>query len=119
MDRKSKVLLIVLGLLIIWSVWATYDRVIIKRDYLISLQLPCDTVIESCFVSEFEDEETGQMITDYYKIIEKPAYALPACQPADAECLSAVTCAPEEPNCQIIYCDPAEASEDAPCAEQL
>ena len=100
MDRKSKILSIVLVLMIVWSVWATYDRIVIKHDYLVSIEVPCDPITESCFVLEEEGEDTY-----FYKIVEKSAYNLPECDPTDESCLESIVCVFDEVGCTLIYCD--------------
>jgi|SRR3989344_3338570 len=102
MDRKSKILLSILIVLIIWSVWATYNRIFIKLDYLTSVEVPCDPFSKICFVYEPEEEGTDPT---YYNIVEKPAYSLPICNTDDAECLESITCFDGETNCKITYCD--------------
>ena len=98
MDKKAKILVTVLTLLILWAVWATYDRIYFKKNYMILVEVSCNPETEVCYTSE-EDESY------FYKIVEKPAYNLPNCSPQDIQCLDSVTCLVDETNCSIIYCD--------------
>jgi hypothetical protein len=118
MDKKSKILIVVFALLILGSVGATYYRIFVKRDYIISAQTDCDPLEENCYVWECDpnatDESekcTGDPEKDiwYYKIINRKAYNIPLCDPNSEEC-EALTCSEGEDDCEMKNCDP-EADE--------
>lgn len=101
MDRKSKILLAIVIALMIYSVWATYDRIYVRRDYQIHAEIECNPEINSCFV--WEDEETGEPW--YYALIEKSAANIDDCNPHREEC-EELSCEEGEENCAVTFCDP-------------
>ncbi len=111
MDKKSKVLLIVLIIGIIFSVIATYNRIYIQRDYQILAEIDCDPEINSCFVWEEEDGEIW-----YYSIIEKKAANIPDCNPHREECDDPFFCEEGEEDCYEFFCDEEELEEGEYCA---
>jgi len=113
MDKKSKIFFIVFGLLIVASVAVTYWRIVIKKDYIIEAQAPCDPATEKCFVwhcdpeSDVDGEKcTGNVEEDVnnYKIVKRNASRIPLCDPADENC-QALVCGKNEPECEYTYCD--------------
>jgi hypothetical protein len=114
MDKKSKVLLIVFGLLIILMVGATYWRIMIKKDYIVEAQTDCDPYVKKCFVWECDPESTveGEACTGdaekdiwYYNIVKRNAGRIPLCDPATDENCTALVCGENEPECEQIFCD--------------
>lgn len=112
MDKKSKILIIAVLILIAGSVAVTYWRIMIKKDYIISAQTDCDPLSEKCFVwncdpnSQVEGEAcTGDAENDtwYYKIIKRKAANIPLCDPNDENC-TALTCPEGEKDCEEIFC---------------
>lgn len=130
-DRKSKILFVILGILIAGSVAATYWRYIMKRDYIIQAQIDCDPEKENCFVwrcdplSLEEGEKcTGNPEEDiwYYKIFYRNAKNIPDCPaspagryPKDENC-AAYQCELDELDCKTTNCDPASVGEDEECS---
>ncbi len=113
MDKKSKIFFIALGLLIVGSVFATFYRTAIAKNYLIKAQTDCDPYTQKCFVwkcdpaSNVDGEKcTGDREKDiwYYILVERNASHIPSCNPADKNC-KALVCEDNEPNCQYIFCD--------------
>lgn len=125
MDKKSKILLSLLGLAIVISVGATYWRIMIKKDYIISSQVDCDPTIEKCFIWECdstlaagEDEAcTGDPEEDvwYYKIAERKANNIPLCDPNKDETCQPFLCEEGEADCQETLCDETTVAEGESC----
>jgi hypothetical protein len=108
MSTGSKWLICVFAIAVILTTAAMYYRVFVLKDYMVSIEVPCDPEAgESCFI--YIDEESEEEIL--YKIVEKPAYLLPSCDPAEEACLESVICELGEYECEITYCDPANAEE--------
>lgn len=125
MDKKSKILIAVLLVLILASVGYTFYKIMIKRDYVISAQVDCDPYEEKCFIWECDPEssEEGEACTGdpeediwYYQIVKRNAANIPNCDPNDENC-DALTCDPAlEKDCEIILCDEETAVEqEAEC----
>ena len=125
MDKKSKILLSLLGLAIIISVGATYWRIMMKKDYIISSQVDCDPTIEKCFIWECDSTlaagEDGACTGDpeedswYYKIAERKAYNIPLCDPDKDENCQPFLCEEGEKDCQEIFCDTTNVKEGESC----
>ena len=101
MDRKSKFLLFVVGVFIFLSIASAYYKIIVTKDYLLLVEVPCDPIEESCYF--YEEEDSGELLT--YKIIQRHATTYPNCDPADEACLDSALCSPEESDCVEIQCD--------------
>lgn len=121
MDKKSKVLLWILGLLIVGSVAVTYWKIMIKKDYIIEAQADCDPTVEKCFVYHCDpttetctgdDEED----TSYYKLIQRNAANIPLCDPEDETC-QALVCPEGEKDCAISLCDKETVGADEECSD--
>lgn len=113
MDKKNKIFFIVFFLLIIGSVGATYYRTMIKKDYVIAVQLDCDPYVEKCFIWECDPASTvegeactGEAENDiwYYQIFERKAYNIPSCDPDDENC-EALVCPEGEKDCSVTFCN--------------
>lgn len=146
MDKKSKIFLAVFFLLILGSVGATYWRIFVKHDYIISAQTDCDPTIDKCFIWECDPASTaeGEACTGdpeadtwYYQIVNRKAANIPLCDPNDENC-QALVCDEGEKDCEVVFCDdtnkieqkvecndpvqynidnPAEEEEESACAE--
>ena len=112
LDKKSKILFVIIGLLIIGSVAVTFWRYMVKRDYIVQAQTDCDPTTEKCFIwkcdpaSTVEGEKcTGDPDKDtwYYKIIHRNAKNIPLCDPNDKNC-TALVCDPGEKDCSEELC---------------
>ena len=120
MDKKSKILFLVFFLVLAGSIFLTYYRYMVVKDYIIETQVSCDPMVESCFIyvcdPENGEECTGDLEQDtsYYKLLHRNAKNIPLCDPAEADCPVAV-CRPGEVDCQVTLCDPA-AGEDMACS---
>lgn len=113
MDKKSKILLWVLALLIVASVGVTYWRIMIKKDYVIESQIDCDPYVEKCFVwecdpaSDVEGEAcTGDPESDtwYFQVAKRNASMIPLCDPETDETCDPWTCSENEKDCEQIFC---------------
>lgn len=114
MDKKNKIFFIVVFLLLIGSVGATYWRIMIKKDYMIEAQVDCDPETEACFVWECDPEsiEEGEACTGdpesdiwYYKIVRKNASNIPLCDPQTDENCNPLICEEGEEECEEVLCD--------------
>ena len=121
MDKKSKILFLVFFLVLAGSIFLTYYRYMVIRDYVIEAQVGCDPMTESCFVYVCDPENgedcTGNLEQDtsYYKLLHRNAKNIPLCDPTEADCLVAV-CLPGEADCQVTLCDPT-SEEDVVCSD--
>lgn len=113
MDKKSKILFLIMGVLMLGSITVTYYRYIVKRDYIIQAQAICDPYTEKCFVyvcdPETGEECTGDPVEDtsYYKLINRNAKNIPLCDPNDENC-DALVCPEGEADCSFTLCDSTE-----------
>lgn len=142
MDKKSKILFIVIGLLIAGSVAATYWRIMVKKDYIIEAQTDCDPYAEKCFVWECDPESTveGEKCTGdpeediwYFQVIKRNAGRIPLCDPDKDENCTALVCEENEPECEYVFCaeenmeaqyaascnDPVKYTEENPVEEEI
>lgn len=124
MDKKSKILLAILLLLVAGSVVLTYYRIMIKRDYLISSQVECDPYTEKCFIWNCDPESTiegesctGDLEADvwYYKIVKRNASRIPLCDPETDENCQPFLCEMGESECVEILCSAETATEGEIC----
>jgi hypothetical protein len=122
MDKKSKILIWLVVVLIIGSVGATYWRIFVQKDYIISNEIDCDPYTEKCFIwecdpaSQVEGEAcTGDAETDiwYYKIAERKAANIPLCDPATNENCLPFQCEVDEVDCSETLCEEGNADEIA------
>jgi len=113
MDKKSKILIWIVVILIIGSVGATYWRIFVKKDYIISNEVDCDPYSEKCFIwkcdpaSTVEGEKcTGDPEADvwYYKIAERKAANIPLCNPDEDETCLPFVCGENEEDCSETLC---------------
>lgn len=128
MDKKSKVFFIILGLLIIGSVFATYYRTVITKNYLVEAQTDCDPYTKKCFIwqcdpaSAVDGEKcTGDAEKDiwYYNLVERNASRVPLCDPKDENC-KALICDDNEPDCQYIFCDEkTKVAQEVECSDPV
>ncbi len=112
-NKKSKIIIIIFGLLIVGAVALTYWRIMIKKDYIIEAQTDCDPYTQSCFIwkcdpnSNVEGEGcTGDAENDiwYYNIVKRNASRIPLCDLKDENC-QALVCGENEPECEQIFCN--------------
>lgn len=126
-DRKSKILFIVIALFIAGAVAATYWRIVVKRDYIVQAQTECDPSAENCFIWQCDPESdvegeacTGDPEEDiwYYKIVNRNAKNIPLCDPNDEEC-DALTCGDNEADCSEELCTIENVPEGEQCNDPV
>jgi hypothetical protein len=118
MDKKTKVLFIVLILLLIASVGATFYRYMIQKDYLIFAHVECNPQEESCFYYPCEegDSECDPTAIEYYKKITKKAFNIEICNTEDEDC-NPLVCKNGEKDCEITTCTVDNIEEGESCSE--
>ena len=128
MEKKSKIFFIIFGLLIIGSVFATYYRTVIAKNYPVEAQKDCDPETQKCFIGQCDPASTveGEACTGdaekdtwYYNLVERNASRVPLCDPADENC-KALECGDNEPNCKYIYCDDqTKIAQEVECSDPV
>lgn len=121
MDKKSKILFIALSVSVALSVFVSYYRIFIAKDYIIEAQTECDPSVEACFVAvcdpvEEECSENPQEDILYYKILQRKAANIPLCDPKEEGC-RALLCEEGEVDCSEILCDSANTEEGVTCSD--
>lgn len=113
MDRKSKILLSILLILLVVSAAYKFYVFVIERDYVIAAEVSCDPSEEPCFVwnCSLEDPECDQTP---YKYITKNAKNAPVCDPYTEEC-NELVCEAGEPECEYTVCSEETLSEEEFC----
>lgn len=113
MDKKSKILFLIVGLLIAASVAVTYWRIMVKKDYIIEGQTDCDPYADICFIWECDPESsvegekcTGDSETDiwYFQVARRSAANIPLCDPETDENCDPWICAEGEKDCSTTFC---------------
>lgn len=119
MDKKSRILFLIIILAILISVGLSFNKYMIQRDYFMQFQVECDPAIEKCFVVECSPEDGSECPANeverksYYKIIMKKAYLLPDCDPNNEYCPK-VSC-DKDVTCEEIFCDENTVIEGETC----
>ena len=120
MDKKSKILLWVLALLIVASVGVTYWRIMIKKDYIIESQIDCDQSVRECFIWKCDPNSTvdGEKCTGnadddiwYYAIAKRKAAKIPLCDSKNDENCKPWVCEENEKDCSETLCDDTNKTE--------
>jgi hypothetical protein len=114
MDRKSKILLGVLGVFVTLSISATFYKTVILQDFIVYTEIDCDPSTESCFVwvcdptVDGEDTCTGNPEEDtwYFKIAYRNAMNVPECAPDDEYCAPFQCPTEGEEGCEEVLCSP-------------
>jgi len=107
------------------SVFATFYRIFIARDYLVDIEVTCSPERSACFardICDTEDESCGEedvpTETSYYKTVERKAYAFPeACASGslDAPECADLSCRPGEAECTETFCSDDTVPEGETC----
>ena len=114
MDKKSKLLIAIVTLLILVSILITFWRIMIQRDYIIENQIDCDPYTEKCFIWECDPNSTveGEACTGdpemdiwYYAVAQRKAANIPFCNPEEDENCAPFECLEGEKDCSITFCD--------------
>lgn len=114
MNTFSKKLLFVLILIIAVSVFYTFYKYIVQKEYTIMAHVSCDPHTESCFFVPCEEADCPTEI-EYYKLITKDAANIELCDPNNAGC-DPLVCKDGEMGCAIISCSADTASEGEQCS---
>ena len=111
--------------LILLSVSATFYRVFIARDYLVTVETLCSPETQSCFARDICDTEDQTCSegdtpteTSYYKIVERKAFAFPetcASGSADSPLCADMSCRPGEAECTETFCADETVPEGERC----
>ncbi|MEI7426185.1 MAG: hypothetical protein WCK16_04670 [Candidatus Moraniibacteriota bacterium] len=116
MEKKinaGKMYLIIVGIITVGSILATYIRIIVQKNYTIESQVDCDPYVHNCFVWRCDPESivegegcTGdsKIDTQYYNLVKRIATNIPRCDPdKDENCLP-MLCGKSEKKCESIFC---------------
>ena len=104
--------LLILSSAIIIVVSFSYDRFIVRHDYIVGYEGACDPVTEKCFIGV--DDTNGSEY--YYTKIQKYEPDLYAECGADiTDCNEANVCLVNDRKCLITYCDENTKTEDEKC----
>ena len=98
-NKQSKYFLIAVSLLGLFVVVFNFCNFLIKNDYEVTKQVPCDPKIDSCFVSDCDsNDSTCDSKTTYMKITALSKYA--------GSSYDNFSCVSGDPHCTIITCSP-------------
>lgn len=122
-DEKSKWFFLLLFLSIGISVGYAYYRFVYARDYSVEIHIPCDPAAHTCFVSVCDPEAeecSGDPVQDttFYSVLDKMAYAIPACDPKEDTCVASLVCADGEKNCTMSYCEESALGDGERCSDE-
>lgn len=128
-SRGGKLFFLIFGLIIAGSVFVTYYRTMVQKNYIVEAQVDCDPMEKACFIWECDpttDEEgeacTGDPENDiwYYNLAKRNASHIPLCDPeTDEDCLP-MLCEPGEKDCEEIFCNEENKLEqEAQCNNPL
>ncbi len=122
-DEKSKWFFLLLFLSIGISVGYAYYRFVYARNYSVEMHVPCDPAANTCFVlvCDPEAEEcSGDPIQDttFHSVLDKMAYAIPACDPKEDACMASLVCNDGEKNCMMSYCEESALEDGERCSDE-
>lgn len=110
--KKGPVPLLIIFLLVILGIFAyRYDQYLLKQNYLIDAQVPCDPSQEQCFAVDCSDDDP-ECDTTPYKKVEMLAAEAPACLVEEG--CEAFSCSTE--SCQITFCSDDTLEDGEVCA---
>jgi len=113
-DKSGKIFFLVFGLILAGSIFATFYRTMIWKNYTIEAQTDCDPYTQKCFVWECDpaSDVEGEMCTGnadedvwYYKLSKRNASKIPLCDPATDETCTPMICEPGEKDCEEVFCN--------------
>jgi len=128
MEQKSnlgnKIFYIILALLLVGSVGASFYKIVILKNYQIVAEVSCDPAIEKCFAYECdptteECSENPEENISYYKNISKKAATIYACEQTSEKlgCNEGLSCTEGEADCSYIFCNSDQLLEGEICSE--
>lgn len=107
------------------SIFATFYRIFIVRDYFVDVETVCSPETEACFARDVCDTEDGScgeddtpLETSYYKTVERKAFAFPkACVSGslDSPACADLSCQPGEAECTETFCSDETVPEGEIC----
>ncbi|QQS15685.1 MAG: hypothetical protein IPK84_04975 [Candidatus Moraniibacteriota bacterium] len=111
--------------LVTLSIFATFYRVFIAKDYLVDIEVSCSPERAACFardICDTDDESCGEddipIETSYYKIVERKAYNFPetcASGTLDSPECADLSCRLGEIDCTETYCSDETVPEGETC----
>jgi len=113
-SRADKIFFIIFGLLLFGSVFFTYYRIMLQKNYVVEAQVDCDPYTQKCFVWECDPASTipGEACTGdpeedswYYNLAKRNAANIPLCDPEKDESCTPMLCESGEKDCEEIYCN--------------
>ena len=129
-ENKSKIgnsfFYIILVLLILGSMGATFYKIVWQKNYQIVAETSCDPQTEQgCYVwiCDPANDETCPVDevdrVSYYKIVSKKALQISLCEATEEKigCSEELSCTDGEENCSYIYCNPDSLAEGENCVE--
>lgn len=130
--KGDKIFWAIFTVIILGTIFGTFYRTVILNDFQVVAETPCDSNIENCFVRLVEPEpcteEDTECLTntqaeevEFYKIIEKNASEIKACQESEeqANCGEALTCAEGEEDCSYTLCSEDILPEEEFCSDDF
>lgn len=94
--------LLVLLFAVIVVVFLSYNRFIVRHDYIVGYEGVCDPITEKCFVGV--DDTSGKEY--YYSKVRKYAPDLyKECGSDITDCEAASICLPNDRRCSVTYCN--------------
>jgi len=101
---SNNLFFLILLFAVIVVVFLSYNRFIVRQDYIVGYEGKCDSLSENCFVGCENDECTTEY---YYTKMQKYAVDLYAeCGKDITECETANVCLPKDKKCSVTYCNP-------------
>lgn len=125
MQLQPKLLVILILSLLLYAVVATYDRSMVRMDYIVEYDVICDPTAEKCYVNECDNEPgsdgticTGNPDEDiwYTKTIARKAYNVPRCTEGNVGCLEDA-CGKDENDCLYTWCDQDSPENNIVCSD--
>ncbi len=97
-NTKSNIFLRALILSVLVSLFLVYQKYIVKNDYFVRVELPCNPDVDVCFVSECDadaDPRCSGDVTRNYKVILMKAYKVPPLDCVDSADCQTFLCSTE------------------------
>jgi hypothetical protein len=118
MDKKGKILLVIIIVLIFGVVGFKYKQFFADRNFQFIAQVNCDPATESCFrvICDGEcDTSSGLLYMDGtpYKYVEMPGFEVPQCLPK-TDCKD-FTCPAKSETCITTLCSDETLGDGEEC----
>ena len=105
--------LLVILFAVIIVVFLSYNRFIVRHDYIVGYEGVCDSLAEKCFVAV--DDESGEKYL-YTKMQKYEPDLYAECGADITDCKEASVCLPNDRDCLITYCDEKTKNKNEECA---